>query len=44
MSISPLCSEDDDRKLDSYVKQECNLKGHIPYQRNGEPMNTGPVA
>jgi hypothetical protein len=33
-SISPLSAEDDDGKLDSYVKREC---GHIPYQRNVKP-------
>jgi hypothetical protein len=44
MSISPLWAEDDDGKLDSYVKRECDLKGHIPYQRDGEPTNTSPVA
>jgi hypothetical protein len=31
-SISPLSAEDDDGKLDSHVKRECDLKGHIPYQ------------
>jgi hypothetical protein len=31
MSISPLCAKDDNGKLDSYVKQEYDLKGHIPY-------------
>ena len=36
-SISPLSIEDDDGKLDSYVKRECDLKGHIPYQLDVEP-------
>jgi hypothetical protein len=36
-SISPLRAEDDDGKPDSYVKRECNLKGHIPYQRDLDP-------
>jgi len=45
-SISPLGAEDDDRKLDSYVKRECDLKGHIPYQRDVEPneYNSGRMA
>jgi hypothetical protein len=34
--ISPLSAEDDDGKLDSYVKREC-FKGHIPYQLDVEP-------
>jgi hypothetical protein len=36
-STSPLSAEDYDGKLDSYVERECDLKGHIPYQRDVEP-------
>jgi hypothetical protein len=36
-STSPLSAEDDDGKLDSHVKRECDLKGHIPYQRDVKP-------
>jgi hypothetical protein len=35
-STSPLSAEDDDGKLDSHVKRECDVKGHIPYQRDVE--------
>ena len=35
---SPLGAEDDDDgKLDSHVKRECDLKGHIPNQRDVKP-------
>jgi hypothetical protein len=45
-STSPLSTEDDDGKLDSYVERECDLKGHIPYQRDVEPneYNCGHMA
>ena len=34
----PLGAEDDDDgKLDSHVKRECDLKGHIPDQRDVKP-------
>ena len=36
-SSSHLSAEDNDGKLDSYVKRECDLKGHIPHQRDVEP-------
>jgi hypothetical protein len=36
-SISLLGAEDDDGKLNSHVKRECDLKGHIPYQRDVKP-------
>ncbi len=29
-----LCAEDDEGKLDSYVKREYDFKEHIPYQRD----------
>ena len=36
-TTNPLSAEDDDGKLDSHVKRECHVKGHIPYQRDVEP-------
>jgi hypothetical protein len=36
-SSSPLSAEDDDGKLDSYLKREWDVKGHIPYQCDVEP-------
>ena len=36
-STGPLSAEDDDGKLNSYVKRECDLKRHISYQRDVEP-------
>jgi hypothetical protein len=38
---NPLSAEDNDGKLDSHVKREWDLKGHIPYQRDVEPNQYG---
>jgi hypothetical protein len=45
-SISPLSDEDDNGKLDSYVELECDLKGHISYQRDikSNEYNSGRMA